>query len=72
MQEGRWKFGLKDLGLASTRASKMNIFPLQHEKSDLKLLEEIVIKEDNDNDAVDVDENNKEEKQAVPSSNKKD
>ena len=62
LQEGRWKFGLKDLGLASTRASKMNIFPLLHDKADLKLLEEIVVKEDDDV------ENDKEEQLLVAQS----
>ena len=47
LQGGRWQFGLKDLGLATLRVSKMNIFPLQHdEKSKIKLLEEIEVKED--------------------------
>ena len=41
---------MKDLGLASTRATKMNTFPLQHEKSNIKLLEEIDIKEDDSNE----------------------
>ena len=47
LQGGRWQFGLKDLGLATLRVSKMNIFPLQHdEKSKIKLLEEIEVKQD--------------------------
>ena len=47
LQGGRWQFGLKDLGLATLRVSKMNIFPLQHdEKTKIKLLEEIEVKED--------------------------
>ena len=46
LQGGRWQFGLKDLGLATLRVSKMNIFPLQHdEKNKIKLLEDIEVKE---------------------------
>ena len=40
---------MKDLGLATLRVSKMNVFPLQHdEKTKLKLLEEIEVKEDDE------------------------
>ena len=45
-QEGTWKFGLKDLGLAQHgRVAKMNMFPVVVNREDFRLVKEFEAKQ---------------------------